>query len=108
MSNNRGRDEPADLVGYVEQSLAPTQQNGDIVFMDNLHTHKVAGVREANEPAGAQLRGLPAYSPDLNSIELAFPKLKTVLRKSASRDINTLTKLIRKLLKTYAPEQCAN
>lgn len=96
------------FVGYVEQSLAPTLQNGDIVFMDNLRTHKVAGVREAIEAAGAQLRYLPAYSPDLNPIELAFSKLKTALRKSAARTINALTKLIGKLLKTYAPEQCAN
>jgi DDE superfamily endonuclease len=63
----------------VEQELAPLLQPGDIVVMDNLSSHKVAGVREAIAAAGAELRYLPPYSPDLNPIELAFSRLKKLL-----------------------------
>jgi hypothetical protein len=80
----------------------------DIVFMDNLRTHKIYGVRQAVEAVGARVRYLPAYSPDLNPIEMAFSKLKTALRKGAARTVTTLMKLIGKLIRTFAPEQCAN
>jgi transposase len=64
----------ASFLTYVEHFLAPTLRQGDVVVMDNLASHKVAGVREAIERAGATLRYLPAYSPDLNPIEQAFAK----------------------------------
>src|SRR4030081_2652565 len=64
------------FLAYVEQVLAPTLRRGDIVFMDNLPTHKIDGVREAIEAVRAKMRYLPAYSPDLNPIEQAFSKLK--------------------------------
>jgi transposase len=60
------------FLAYVQQSLAPTLKRGDIVLMDHLPVHKVAGVEEAIEAAGATLIYLPKYSPDLNPIELAF------------------------------------
>jgi len=69
------------FIVYVEQVLTPTLKKGDIVFMDNLRTHKVDGVRQAIEAVGASVRYLPAYSPDLNPIEQAFSKLKTAMRK---------------------------
>jgi transposase len=69
---------------YVERILAPTLKRGDIVFMDNLPVHKVAGVQKAIEGRGAILVYLPAYSPDLNPIEQVFAKLKAVLRKLAA------------------------
>jgi transposase len=96
------------FLAYVEQVLAPTLHRGDIVFMDNLRTHKIVGVREAIEGIGATLRYLPAYSPDLNPIEQAFSKLKAALRKGAARTVNTLLKLVGKLVKSFAPEECAN
>ena len=65
------------FLAYVEQVLVPTLKKRDIVFMDNVRTHKVAGVREAIEAAGAELRYLPAYSPDLNPIENAYAKIKS-------------------------------
>ena len=68
------------FLAYVEQSLVPTLQQDDIVVMDNLSSHKVAGVREAIEAAGAELRYLPAYSPDFNPIEQLFAKIKALLR----------------------------
>src|SRR5476651_1503290 len=96
------------FLAYVEQVLVPTLAKGDIVFMDNLRTHKIDGVRQAVEAVGAKVRYLPAYSPDFNPIEMAFSKLKTALRKGAARTVTTLMKLIGKLIKTFAPEQCAN
>ena len=86
----------------------PTLTRGDIVFMDNLCTNKIDGVREAIEAVGASVRYLPAYSPDLNPIEQAFSKLKEAMRKGAARTVDALMKLIRKLLKTFAPGECAN
>ncbi len=98
----------ATFVAYVEQVLAPTLAKGDIVFMDNLRTHKVQGVREAIAAVGATVRYLPAYSPDLNPIEQAFAKLKAALRKGAARTVTALIKLIGKLIKAFAPDECAN
>ena len=96
------------FLAYVEHVLAPTLHKGDIVFMDNLRAHKIVGVREAIEAVGAELEYLPAYSPDLNPIEQAFSKLKAALRKGAARKVNALLKLIGKLVKSFAPEECAN
>jgi len=90
------------FLAYVEQVLAPTLRKGDIVFADNLPAHKVTGVREAIEAAGATLRLLPAYSPDLNPIEQVFSKLKAALRKGAARTVTRLLKLIGRLAKTLS------
>jgi transposase len=96
------------FIGYVEQILVPTLKRGDIVVMDNLPVHKVAGVREAIEAAGAGWLYLPPYSPDLNPIEMAFSKLKALLRKAAERTIPGLIRLIGRLLKKFSPEECRN
>jgi transposase len=69
------------FLAYVRQVLAPSLMPGDIVVLDNLAAHKIAGVRAAIEAVGATLRHLPPYSPDLNPIELAFAKLKGLLRR---------------------------
>jgi transposase len=87
---------------YVEQILAPTLKRGDIVFMDNVPIHKVAGVREAIEARGAILIYLPAYSPDFNPIEQVFAKLKTVLRKIAAYTLRGAAYSIKHLCKTIA------
>jgi transposase len=68
----------------------PTQRQSDIVMMDNLASHKVAGIKEAIEGAGAELRYLPSYSPDLNPIEQLFAKIKALLRKAAARTFEAL------------------
>lgn len=78
------------LVAYVQQHLAPTLRPGDTVNMDNLSSHKRAGVREAIEAAGALLEYLPPDSPNLNPSELAFAKPKALLRKAAARTIDGL------------------
>jgi transposase len=96
------------FLAYVEQSVVPTLQQGDIVVMDNLSSHKVAGVREAIEAAGAELRYLPAYSPDLNPIEQLFAKIKALLRKAAARTIDALIVEIADALTKVSPRECAN
>jgi transposase len=96
------------FLAYVRECLVPTLAQGDIVVMDNLSSHKVAGVRQAIEAAGATLRYLPPYSPDLNPIELLFAKLKALLRKAAERSIEALWHRIGKLLDTFSPHECAN
>ena len=93
---------------YVRQFLAPALRPGDVVVMDNLGSHKVAGVREAVEAAGAMLRYLPSYSPDLNPIEQAFAKLKAGLRKAAARTRDALWTAIGRLLDGFSPDECRN
>jgi transposase len=78
------------FLAYVEQMLVPTLRPDDIVILDNLGSHKVAGVRRAIEAAGAQLLFLPPYSPDLNPIEQVFAKLKAALKAKAIRTVDAL------------------
>ena len=93
---------------YVEQFVVPILRQNDIVVMDNLPSHKVAGVREAIEAAGAELRYLPSYSPDFNPIEQFFAKLKALLRKAAARTIEALIAAIAEALTKVSPQECAN
>jgi len=93
---------------YVEQCLVPTLRPGKIVMLDNLASHKVAGIREAIEGAGCALRYLPSYSPDLNPIEQFFAKLKALLRKAAARTFDTLLAAIADALTKVRPHECAN
>src|SRR5262245_7936051 len=98
----------AAFVAYVEQVLVPELRPGDVVVMDNLGSHKVAGVRRAIEGAGCRLLYLPAYSPDLNPIELAFAKLKALLRQAAERTADGLWAALGRLLDQFGPEECRN
>lgn len=96
------------FLAYVEQILVPTLKKGDIVILDNLGSHKVIGVREAIEAAGATLLFLPPYSPDFNPIEQLFAKLKALLRKTAARTVEALWSAIGQLVQRFAPGECAN
>lgn len=98
----------ASFQAYVEQLLVPVLRPGDIVVIDNLASHKVAGIRDAIEAKGAKLRYLPPYSPDLNPIEQAFAKLKALLRKAAARTFEALIAAIATALTNFTPQQCAN
>ena len=98
----------AAFLAYIQQLLVPTLSAGDIVVLDNLSSHKVSGVREAVEAAGATLLYLPPYSPDLNPIELAFSKLKRLLREAAERTKEELWMRIGQLLDRFTPEECQN
>ena len=96
------------FLAYVEQVLAPTLTTGDIVVLDNLGSHKVAGVREAVEARGARLVYLPPYSPDLNPIEQAFAKLKALLRKIAARTVAALWDALGDIVGRFTPQECSN
>lgn len=93
---------------YVRDHLVPTLKPGDVVVMDNLSSHKVEGVREAIEEAGATLAYLPPYSPDLNPIEQAFSKLKALLRKFKERTTEALWVRVGKLISEFSPTECRN
>lgn len=81
---------------------------GDIVIMDNLAAHKVAGVRQAIEAVGARLVYQPPYGPDLNPIELAFAKFKTLLRSVAARAVDQLENAIASCLDQFTTSECRN
>ena len=98
----------AAFLAYVEQFLAPELRPGDIVVMDNLGSHKVAGVREAIEARGAELRYLPPYSPDLNPIEQVFAKFKHLVRNAQPRSIEATWRKVGELVGIFAPDECAN
>jgi transposase len=93
---------------YVERVLVPTLEPGDIVVMDNLPAHKLAAIGNALCDAGAQVFYLPPYSPDMNPIELAFAKLKALLRQNPARSIDALWHRLGTLLDTFTPAECAN
>ncbi len=95
------------FLAYVRQFLAPALRPGDVLVLDNLGSHKVAGVREAVEAAGATLRYLPPYSPDLNPIEQVFAKLKAPLRDAAARSTEGLWAAIGQALRRFPAAECA-
>ena len=96
------------FLAYVEQGLLPTLSPGDVVIMDNLGSHKGKAIRHAIRAVGAKLLFLPKYSPDLNPIEQAFAKLKTLLRKLDARSVETTWKGIGQLLDAFSADECAN
>ena len=91
---------------YVSDILAPQLRPGDVVVMDNLSPHKAAGVREAIESAGAELRYLPPYSPDFNPIENLWSKVKGALRSLAARSVDTLHDAIGTAISSVTPSDC--
>lgn len=100
-------EEPTDadiFLAYVEQVLCPALKPGDVVVMDNLSSHKVAGVRQWIESVGAELLYLPPYSPDLNPIEKAWAKLKQLLRSAKARTKEALEQAIGDAIKLISPE----
>ena len=93
---------------WVEQHLAPQLRPGDIVVMDNLAAHKVAGVREAIRGREADVLYLPPYSPDLNPIENVFAKVKGVMRTRVPRTKAACDDLCGESLDWFGPAECRN
>lgn len=93
---------------YVEGALAPALSPGDMVAMDNLAAHKVAGVREAIQAVGASVLYLPPYSPDMIPIEQLFAKLKAMLRLAAARTKDALWDAIGAALDAFPQTECQN
>jgi transposase len=93
------------FLSYVRQQLVPTLAAGDVVVMDNLSAHKVAGVREAIEAVGARVVYLPPYSPDFNPIELVFAKFKWLVRSAGERSREDLWNRCGQLLDRLHPSR---
>lgn len=96
------------FLAYLDQVLAPTLRPGDVVVMDNLPAHRVAGVRERIAATGAQLRYLPPYSPDFNPIELWFAKLKLLLRAARRRTREEVWTTVGHSLRLFTAPECRN
>lgn len=92
------------FLDYIQNILVPTLNKGDIVIMDNLSCHKVKGVAEAIESAGASVLYLPPYSPDLNPIEMMWSKIKSLLRKWKARSSEVLNQFIEKSFSAVTTE----
>ncbi|WHQ68545.1 IS630-like element ISMex21 family transposase [Methylorubrum extorquens] len=93
---------------YVANRLVPVLRPGDTVILDNLQAHKVSGIRERVEAAGARLLYLPPYSPEFNPIEQIFAKLKALLRTAAARTVADLWDAIRNAFTRFTPDECCN
>ena len=96
------------FLAYVEQVLLPTLKPGDIVILDNLGSHKGKAIRQVIRAVEAKLIFLPKYSPDLNPIEQAFAKVKTLLRKAEARTFEAISTAIASSLDRFTPQECAN
>ncbi len=90
--------------GYIQQCVVPTLQPGDILFMDNLSAHKVAGLEDLIQACGANLIFLPPYSPDFNPIEWAWSKVKTILRRLKARTFRDLLEALKQALLAITPQ----
>lgn len=93
---------------YVRDQLAPTLDRGDVVVLDNLNVHKSPRAAAALRERGAWFLFLPRYSPDLNPIEMAFSKLKALLRAGAHRTVDALWQAIGSICDLYSPDECRN
>jgi transposase len=98
----------ATCLAWLQQCLVPRLRPGDIVVLDNLSSHQIAGVSAAIEVAGAILLYLPPYSPDFNPIERVFAKFKARLRTIGARTVGALWNAIGQLLASFSPRECAN
>ena len=95
------------FLAYLEQVLCPRLGPGQVVIMDNLAAHKVAGVQELIAATGARLLYLPPYSPDFNPIEQAWSKIKQLLRSAKARSVATLEQAIAEALAAITPENAS-
>ena len=95
------------FLGFLDQVLCPQLKPGQVVVMDNLAAHKVAGVSERIQATGAQLRYLPPYSPDFNPIEKCWAQVKQHLRAAKARTVPSLDNAVTSALATFTPHQSA-
>ena len=93
--------------GELEAWHPGRRRGSSLVIMDNLPAHKVVGIKEASNEAGAQLQYLPHDSPDFNPIEMAFSKLKAHLRAKAERTVEALWDTIGQVIRLFEPNECA-
>lgn len=94
------------FLAWIKQGLVPVLQREDVVILDNLATHKVAGVKETVEAAGARLEYLPPYSPDFNPIENLWSKVKQGVKSRNPRNARQLFKAVGTAFNAVTPEDC--
>uniref|UniRef100_UPI00359C5B74 transposase n=1 Tax=Paracoccus actinidiae TaxID=3064531 RepID=UPI00359C5B74 len=93
---------------YTKTQLVPTLRAGDVVILDNLSSHKSPAAAAALRDVGAWFLFLPPYSPDLNPIEMAFAKLKALIRKAAARTYDQLWAAVGQVCDLFSDEECYN
>jgi transposase len=93
---------------YIETQPAPTLQPGDVIILDNLSSHKSPRAAAILRDIGCWFLPLPPYSPDLNPIEMAFAKLKALLRKAAARTYDDLCKAVDAVCDLFTEDKCLN
>lgn len=93
---------------YVETQLLPTLRRRDLVILDNLSSHKSGKAKEMLQSVGARMLFLPPYSPDLNPIEMAFAKLKALIRKAAARTYDALWRAVGTVCDLFSEKECRN
>jgi transposase len=93
---------------WLEECRIPEMASGSIVVADNLPAHKVSGIRQCREDAGMGLLYLPLYSPDFNSIELVFSKLKALLRRATARSFDAIGNALKTILEKFKPIEWSN
>ena len=99
----------AEMFGlYIETQLVPTLREGDVVILDNLSSHKAPGAAETLRAIGAWFLFLPPYSPDLNPIEMAFAKLKALIRRAAARTYEDLWRAAGQVCDLFTEQECYN
>jgi len=94
------------FAAYVDRVLCPELHEDDVVILDNLCIHKTPTIAKLVEAKGATIRYLPAYSPDLNPIEMAFAKLKSHLRLAAARTLQDLQGAVASSLTQFESTHC--
>ena len=94
------------FLAWVKQGLVPVLRPDDVVILDNLSTHKVAGVREAIAGTGARLEYLPPYSPDFNPIENLWSKVKQGMKSCSPRNARQLFKAAGAAFETITQADC--
>ncbi len=95
------------FLAYLDEVLCPQLRPDQVVVMDNLGAHKVDGVRQRIEAAGARLLYLPPYSPDFNPIEQAWSKIKEHLRSAKARTLEVLEEIVTQALRTITPQNAS-
>lgn len=93
---------------YVETQLAPTLNEGDVVILDNFKSHQSERAEACLKCKKAWFLFLPAYSPDLNPIEMAFAKLKALLRAAGARTYDDLWRAIGDICDLFERDECWN
>ena len=93
---------------WIETQLAPALAPGTVVILDNLSVHRSPHAAQVLKAHGSWLLPLPAYSPDLNPIEMAFSKLKAHLRRTGAKTFDAVTKALETVCNLFSEEECRN